>query len=168
MADWGWKAVLGAGLLVWSLLTCALVGCDAADGEEQAVAAEAEDTQEAEPDVSAEPADVAPVVPEPAAPQVMIPPDAILCELDLDCESMTVGECEQVACDGELGYCVMSQVQAGTACEDSNPCTTDSVCHNTGHCIGNPVVCESDDPCERAECDPSTGQCAFTPIPHCP
>ncbi len=67
------------------------------------------------------------------------------------------------ACDPATGACVAQPKQAGTACDDGNPCTTGDACDGEGGCLsGTPVVCEGADACNAPTCE-ATG-CVNHPV----
>ena len=71
-------------------------------------------------------------------------------------------ECTSDVCDQENGGCVYVAREAGTSCDDGDPCSVADACTETT-CVGVAKVCESpDDPCLAATCDPSDGACVTT------
>lgn len=58
------------------------------------------------------------------------------------------GPCQASVCDAGVGGCVAFPSWEGQACNDLDPCTTDTVC-NSGVCGGgdNQCICETDEDC---------------------
>jgi hypothetical protein len=58
-------------------------------------------------------------------------------------------------CNVSLGACEYAQLPSGTECDDGDPCSSTSVCGNTGSCIALTVVECDDDPddCHVGVCD---------------
>ena len=107
-----------------------------------------------------------------------------------------VGQNDNAACNADNSVCsVGDKCTSGTclpgplvACDDGNPCTTDScdpttgckytpntlpcsdgnactlgdVCQNGGCLTGSPKVCTDSNPCTTDTCSSSTGNCTFT------
>jgi hypothetical protein len=69
-------------------------------------------------------------------------------------------------CDPASGACSNPTAPNGTACNDSNACTTNDVC-TSGACVGGPALsCDDNNSCTTDTCDPASG-CVHTPIPGC-
>ena len=62
------------------------------------------------------------------------------CQRDEDCVAAlgALGPCQRAACDQSSGRCVVVPAADGTACEDDDRCTVDTVCAQ-GLC-GGPLV----------------------------
>ena len=69
-----------------------------------------------------------------------------------------------VFCDPETGECQFTDKADGTACDDSNLCTTQDSCL-LGVCVGDtPIVCEALCQCHNpGVCAPDTGICDNPP-----
>src|SRR5262245_53868501 len=48
------------------------------------------------------------------------------------------------------------------ACDDGNPCTTDTCDTESGTCVYTAVVCNDHDGCTTDVCDPAAGGCVST------
>ena len=74
--------------------------------------------------------------------------------------------CQGGACVGGPDRCDVCAEQVGGACDDGDPCTTDTTCQvlsGVTLCVGQEASCEGDSTaCARAVCD-MTGQCALIP-----
>lgn len=72
--------------------------------------------------------------------------------------------CHVASCN--QGVCEQVPVADGTACDDSNACTTQDACIS-GTCVaGAPVECANDpDACPQTACDPASGQCTIAANP---
>ncbi len=70
--------------------------------------------------------------------------------------------CVRGICDLATDSCTTIPANAGSACDDLNPCTENDVC-NGGFCAGSPVDCSPFDIDEcihiEASCNPGTGEC---------
>jgi len=69
--------------------------------------------------------------------------------------------CTVDACDVSLG-CVFVQLDDGFECEDGDSCTSSDVCVE-GACLGVVIACEDSNPCTSDSCDGSNG-CAHSPL----
>ncbi|MFT5430681.1 MAG: hypothetical protein ACI9OJ_001357, partial [Myxococcota bacterium] len=92
---------------------------------------------------------------EDAAVPVDIDPNAE-CQLATDClGKIALGLCARPVCDA--GTCVTSSAPDGVACDDTNPCTLDSICTG-GECGGGiEYPCDDADLCTSDTCDPVDG-----------
>ena len=61
--------------------------------------------------------------------------------------------CQAPSCDSALG-CVYTNVAAGTACDDGDPCTTTDTCDALGACLGSglPAECDDGNECTEDSC----------------
>ncbi len=87
------------------------------------------------------------------------------CQVDpatvIVCDPSSDTPCSHNTCDPVDGSCHMVDADDGTACDDGDECTVDTVCSD-GACIGDARVCDDDEPCTDDSCDSATG-CVFTP-----
>lgn len=69
-------------------------------------------------------------------------------------------------CDSSTGECVYPPL-IGTACDDSDPCTSDDRCSSNGACEGTPLSCDNPPGVCLASgsCEPTTGACEYPPAP---
>jgi hypothetical protein len=66
------------------------------------------------------------------------------------------GRCKLAAvCDA--GACQLTLADAGTACDDRNPCTHGDACDPAGECRGTPHPCKPNTPCRSTACFPDGG-----------
>ena len=71
--------------------------------------------------------------------------------------------CEAALCDPSTGACAVAAVPDGSACDDGDPCTVESVC-TLGACVGRPRDCTAlDGACVVGACDRATGACRAQP-----
>jgi hypothetical protein len=71
--------------------------------------------------------------------------------------------CHAGVCDPKTGDCVKQRKSDGTACDDGNPCTSDTTCQ-AGVCTGTTSDCSSlDDACNTGICRTSDGVCVKEP-----
>ena len=83
------------------------------------------------------------------------------CETSDDCDPSAMGltACEIAVCDGVTGKCVAGSSKNFTACDDGDPCNTDSVCVD-GSCTGGSATsCDDGNACTDDACDPASGDC---------
>ncbi len=67
------------------------------------------------------------------------------------------GACVDAVCTGD---------NAGTACDDGNPCTETDVCDDTGACVGTALDCTGlDSACSLGVCDAAAGACVAQNAP---
>lgn len=70
------------------------------------------------------------------------------CVLDtstiVSCKDTQDTTCSKSACDPELGACVMTPVEDGTACDDGDVCSDPDTCQE-GVCAGNDLNCDCQD-----------------------
>ena len=92
-----------------------------------------------------------------------------VCSGELQCGNTICNakQCHKAVCTGDT--CTQTPLSDNTACDDTNPSTTNDVCV-AGSCIGTNrctgVTCLSQKSCfEAGECDPLTGTCT---TPHSP
>ena len=81
------------------------------------------------------------------------------CESDQDCVDAleeTPGPCLLVYCHIATGVCVKKAVPDGQACENADACTSNSVCVG-GTCTGKVVACDDGNPCTTDTCNPENG-----------
>lgn len=104
---------------------------------------------------------------------------------DPDCDGvqcMNGGTCADAGCrtGSELGLCddnvdndgdgdidcADADCPTGSACDDTDACTTRGTCNGTT-CVTAPVLCSSSNQCTQnmGICDPDGGMCRFTPTP---
>ncbi|WP_414654144.1 putative metal-binding motif-containing protein [Hyalangium sp.] len=72
------------------------------------------------------------------------------------------------ACNPDTGECVLTQLPAGTSCDDQNRCTTNDQCGLDAACAGTvPVLCNTppNSSCfvSLGVCDAATGTCSYEP-----
>jgi hypothetical protein len=74
--------------------------------------------------------------------------------------------CEAVICYEDMKSCDVTPVDDGSACEPTDLCQTNGVCH-LGQCLGQPKDCSFSplNECNKVTCEPSTGKCVGTPDP---
>ena len=89
------------------------------------------------------------------------------CETNADCAGQVApSACLEPACNVETGGCIFTSVMTGTACNDGNGCTKNTICSN-GACVGGqPIDCADDDPCTDDSCT-GEGNCQHIPDPFC-
>ncbi|MFZ4576896.1 MAG: hypothetical protein ACOYOB_00770 [Myxococcota bacterium] len=79
------------------------------------------------------------------------------------CDESLNTACQSVACDTATGKCVVSQAEAGTACNaDNDVCTVKDACANGICAKGSAEKCDDSNGCTNDTCDPKNG-CKFTP-----
>ena len=69
------------------------------------------------------------------------------------------GSCEDMACDPTIG-CISVPAQAGTACDDQDPCSVNDTCDDGGLCSGDLLTCDDGLACTNDSCVLGTG-CVF-------
>ncbi|MCA9516309.1 MAG: hypothetical protein KC635_15310, partial [Myxococcales bacterium] len=78
-----------------------------------------------------------------------------------DCAAGGAPECVVASCDEELGACAVLAVNEGGGCDDADPCTVDTTCHE-GACEGAAASCDDQNECTDDACVPGVG-CTNTP-----
>ena len=83
------------------------------------------------------------------------------CQTDDDCLAVlgAVGPCAEAVCDPVTGSCAKEPLPDGTACDDGDACTEQTVCDG-GLCDslgGTAVSCDDGDPCTADTCAPANG-----------
>ncbi len=68
-------------------------------------------------------------------------------------------------CDSATGMCTNPNAADGTACDDTDLCTTMDVCAG-GTCLGAAVACDATDCLEAGTCNKMTGMCEGAPKPN--
>ena len=79
--------------------------------------------------------------------------NCVTCQNASTCPQGTA--CQTATCNG--GICGFELKEAGTTCNDDNPCTTNDRCTAAGVCAGTAVTCPS-----GQTCAPTTGICVCT------
>jgi RHS repeat-associated protein len=67
--------------------------------------------------------------------------------------------CSTFACVPATGVCQPTHRPLGTACNDSNACTTTDTCNGAGSCGGLAKSCDDSNACTVDSCVPATGVC---------
>jgi len=70
--------------------------------------------------------------------------------------------CTNDYCDGTAGGCVSTDAQAGSPCDDKNPCTTSDACSGGKCTSGQMKNCNDNNACTTDSCDTVSGQCVHT------
>jgi hypothetical protein len=82
------------------------------------------------------------------------------CTLDSDCTTLQVTACQTAKC--VAAQCKAVSADAGTACNDSDACTSGDQC-KAGKCVGVAKACNDQSVCTTDSCDPATGACTYAP-----
>ena len=75
------------------------------------------------------------------------------------CATPTGAPCLLAVCAPTTGGCALQASATGTACDDSDPCTSADSCSN-GTCGGVAANCDDSNPCSTDSCDSKTGKCS--------
>jgi hypothetical protein len=83
------------------------------------------------------------------------------------CPGPTPAGCRFAACNPVTGLCVNSKYDAGTTCDDLDPCTTTDLCLGDGGCHGTSVSCAvPPGACftSAGVCKADAGGCVYAPL----
>jgi len=71
------------------------------------------------------------------------------------------GPCASYKCQPATGACKLAYEPITTPCTDSNQCTTGDHCNSQGGCMGTSIACNDNNPCTTDTCNPASG-CVYT------